>query len=182
MNDAISPSELAEEGKLAYQRGDFLAAARAFQAAAAGYQAAGDPLSSAEMLNNSSVAYLRAGDGAAALQAVEGTPEIFAAGDDPRRQGIALGNLGAALEALHRSAEAVEKYQQSAHLLRLVGESEMYAQVMKSLSLLQLRMGDSLEAAASMQSALTGVETPAKKKGWLSRLLAFPSKTRDKDR
>ena len=102
MNDTLSLQELTEEGKAAYKRGDYLASARAYQAAAQGYEATGDALTAAELLNNSSVAYLRLGDGEGALQAVEGTPEVFASAQDIRRQGIALGNLGAALDAVKR--------------------------------------------------------------------------------
>jgi tetratricopeptide (TPR) repeat protein len=154
MNDTLTPQELIEEGKSAYKHGEFTAAARAYQAAAQGYEATGDRLMAAEMLNNSSVAYLRAGDGAAALQAVEGTPEIFAEAQDIRRQGIALGNLGAALDALSRLDEALDAYQRSADLLSQAGEADLHAHVLKSLSVLQLRMGDQMQAVATMQSSL----------------------------
>jgi tetratricopeptide (TPR) repeat protein len=154
MDDTLTPQELIEEGKSAYKRGDFTAAARAYQAAAQGYEASGDRLMAAEMSNNSSVAYLRAGDGVAALQAVEGTPEVFAEAQDLRRQGIALGNLGAALDALKRLDEAADAYQRSADCLSQAGEADLHAHVLKSLSVLQLRKGDQVQAVATMQSSL----------------------------
>ena len=172
MNDTLSLQELIEEGKSTYKRGDFLASARAYQAAAQGYEATGDRLSAAEMLNNASVAYLRTGDGAAALQAVEGTPEMFADAQDTHRQAIALGNLGAALDAMKRLDEAVEAYQCSADLLGQAGEEDLRAHVLKSLSVLQLRKGDQMQAVATMQASLE----PAGKANIFSRLLKRPPK------
>ena len=172
MTDTLTLAELNEEGKSAYKRGDFLASAQAYQAAAQGYEATGDRLTSAEMMNNASVAYLRAGDGEAALQAVEGTPEVFAEAQDTRRQAIALGNLGAALEALKRLDEAADAYQRSADLLGQAGEGDLRAHVLKSLSVLQLRRGDQMEAVATMQASLE----PAGKSNIFSRLLKRPPK------
>ena len=106
MEEQISVKQLVSEGKSAYQQGDFLTAARAFEAAAESYTAAGNALNAAEMSNNSSVAFLQAGEAQEALRSVEGTPAVFAAAGDKRRQGISLGNLGAALEAVGRLDEA----------------------------------------------------------------------------
>jgi tetratricopeptide (TPR) repeat protein len=170
MNDTLTLPELIEEGKAAYQRGDFLAAAHAYQAAAQGYQAMDDRLASAEMSNNSSVAYLRAGDAASALLAVEGTPEIFAEAQDARREGMALGNLGAALDALKRLDEASDAYQRSAELLGQAGESDLRAHVLKSLSVIQLRMGDQMQAASTLQSSLEAGQKAGGKGNIFSKL------------
>ena len=176
MNDTLTLPEIVEEGKSAYQRGDYLASARAYQAAAQGYEATDDRVTAAEMMNNSSVAYLRAGDGAAALQVVEGTPEVFAEAQDTRRQGIALGNLGAALDAVKRLDEAAEAYQRSADLLGQAGEADMRAHVLKSLSVLQLRRGDQMQAVATMQSSLDTGQKSGGKGNFFSRLLKRPPK------
>ena len=176
MEQTLTSTDLVEEGKSAVKRGDFLNAAHLFEAAAQGFETMGDALTSAEMRNNSSVAYLRGGDGQAALESVEGTPPIFAAAGDLRRQGMALGNLGAALEAVKRLAEAENAYHQSADLLGTVGEGEMRSQVLQSLSALQLRTGRQMEAMASMQSGLEGLTKPSAKQSILSRILKIPSK------
>jgi tetratricopeptide (TPR) repeat protein len=128
------------------------------------------------MRNNSSVAYLQAGEAQAALKSVEGTPAIFAAGGDQRRQGISLGNLGAALEAVGRLDEAAEAYLQSAELLQASGENDLRVYVMKSLSALQLRTGRHIEALASMQSGLEGIEHPKPQERLLKRLFGAPLK------
>jgi tetratricopeptide (TPR) repeat protein len=174
MSDAKPPQKLAEEGKSAYKNGDFSNAASLFEAARQGYQAASDPLMAAEMANNASVAYLQGEDAQAALNAVEGTPAIFAEASDLRRQGMALGNYAAALEGLERNDEAADFYQQSADVLELAGESELRANVLQSLSSLQFRTGRQLQALASMQAGLDGIEKPNPRQRLLKRLLKIP--------
>ena len=172
--DTLTPEQLAREGTEAYKKGDFLAAAQAFQAAAESYAAGGDHLNAAEMKNNCSVAYLQAGEAEAALRAVEGTVEVFAAAGDLRRQGLAAGNLGAALEELDRFEEAAQAYQQSAEALEKAGEDALRAHVMQSLSSVQLRTGKHLQAVANMQSGLEGVKRPTPQQRMLKRLLQIP--------
>lgn len=174
MSEAISPEKLAKEGKTAYQRGDFVAAANFFESARQSYLQREDALNAAEMANNSSVALLQGGDGEAAIRAVEGTAAIFAQAGDLRRQGMALGNLASALEATERLEEALEIYQQSADVLEQAGEDQLRANVMQSLSMLQFRMGKQLQALASMNSGLEGVKHPSPKQSMLKRLLRVP--------
>jgi tetratricopeptide (TPR) repeat protein len=174
MDEPVSVDQLVKEGKSAYQQGDFMAAARAYEAAALSYASAGDALSAAEMRNNSSVAYLQAGEAQVAYKAVDGTPAIFANAGDIRRQGMALGNIGSALEATNRLEEAADAYRQSAEILQQAGETDLRAYVMKSLSALQLRTGHHLEALATMQSGLEGVEKPKPQQRLLQRLLKTP--------
>jgi tetratricopeptide (TPR) repeat protein len=174
MSDAVSPEILTKEGKSAYQSGDFLAAAQAFEAAQQGYLRQGDQLNAAELANNRSVACLQAGEAQAALQAVEGTAEVFAEAGDLRRQGMALGNLASALEAVDRTEEAMEAYLQSANVLEKAGEDQLRANVMHSLSTLQFRSGKQLQALATMQSGLEGVKRPSPKQTLLKKLLSIP--------
>jgi tetratricopeptide (TPR) repeat protein len=174
MSDAVSTDKLIKEGKSAYQNGDYLAAVRAFETAQQVYLSQGNSLDAAEMANNCSVAYLQAGDGQAALKAVEGTDVTFAEAGDLRRQGMALGNLGSALEAVDRTEDAVEAYLQSASLLEKAGEDQLRANVMHSLSMLQFRTGKQLQALASMQNGLQGVKRPTPKQSLLKKLISIP--------
>lgn len=174
MSEATTPQSLAKEGNKAYQREDYLAAASAFEAARQGYEALEDSLNAAEMANNCSVAYLQAGDSEAALAAVEGSEAVFALAGDLRRQGMALGNRAAALEALERFEEAIAAYQQAAEILQQAGEDQLRAQVMQSVSMLQFKMGRQLQALASMQSGLEGVKHPNVKQKMIKKLLDTP--------
>jgi tetratricopeptide (TPR) repeat protein len=176
MAEILNVQQLAKEGQQAFQRGDYENAARSFLAASQAYKTSQDSLNAAEMANNASVAFVKAGDSQAAFQAVEGTAEIFAAAGDIRRQAIALGNLGAALEGIHRFQEAEDAYQQSADLLKQVGEDKLRLNVMQSLSNLQLRTGKHLQALSSMQAGLEDVNRPSPKQRFLKKLLEVPFK------
>jgi len=174
MSEALSPKQLLDEARADYQRGNYSGAARAFEAAADAYRLTGDELAASEALNNASVAHLQTGDKAASYRAVDGTAEVFAAAGDIRRQGMALGNLGAALESLDRLDEAMEAYKQSAEMLEQAGDNALRAHVMQSLSSVQLRTGHQLEALASMQAGLAGVDKPSPVQRALKKLLRVP--------
>lgn len=170
----FKPEQLVAEGKAAYLRGDYLTAARTYAAAAESYQTAGKTLLAAENANNASVAYLQADEPQSSLESVEGTPQIFAEAGDLRRQGMALGNQAAALEACDRTVEAADLYQQSADILKQAGEDKLQANAMQSLSALQLRTGRQLEALATMSAGLEEIKHPDPKQRLLKRLLRLP--------
>jgi tetratricopeptide (TPR) repeat protein len=176
MSETVSAKQLVDEGKLAYEKGEYLTAARAYQAAAESYAGNGDELTAAEMRNNSSVAYLQGEELDAALSAVEGTPEIFEAAGDARRGGMAYGNLGAVYEAQEQFEDAVDAYSRSADLLSEAGDNDLRLSVMKTLSSLKMREGRHLEALATMQSGLEDIEKPTPKQSFLKKLLGMPSK------
>jgi tetratricopeptide (TPR) repeat protein len=166
--------ELGEEGLAAYQQKDFRAAAQAYQASALAYRVAGDALMAAEMANNCSVAWLQAAQPQEALTAVEGTELIFAAAGDLKRQAVSIGNQAAALEALQRLDEAIASYTRSAELLKQAGEGELRAYVLQSISKIQFRTGRQLEALASMQAGIEGINHPNLRQRLLKRLLRLP--------
>src|SRR5690349_1105958 len=107
----IEPTELADQGKRAFQEKKFEEAAGFFQKAAQAFSLEHKGLMAAEMQNNRSVALLQTGKAMDALEAVGNTDQIFAAAQDTKRQAMALGNQAAALDALHRYEEAVAKYE-----------------------------------------------------------------------
>jgi chaperonin cofactor prefoldin len=93
---------------------------------------------------------------------------------DVLHQAMALGNWAAALEELDRLDDAAEAYQQSADLLKQIGEDGLRVHVMQSLSALQLRMGRQLQALATMQAGLEDVRRPTPKQLLLKQLLKIP--------
>ena len=139
MGNSDSPKKMEKRGKSAFQRGDYLAAAKEFEAARQVYAEAGDAVMAAEMANNCSVAYLQADEPEKALQAAEGTADVFADAGDQVKQGMAVGNCAAALEELGQTDEAIEAYLLSAELLEDSGEDQLRANVMQALSQLQFQ-------------------------------------------
>jgi tetratricopeptide (TPR) repeat protein len=174
--EIISPQQLAEEGHAAYSKGNYLAAARSFKAAADGYRTTGDELSAAEMLNNCSVAYLKGGNSEAALQAVENTDQVFAERGDIKRQAMAIGNQAAAFEGMNYLDQAIDKYSESARLLESLGESELRAYVLQSISAIQLRKGRYMEAFATMQVGVMGLDNKDLSHKLLKTLVQLPFK------
>ncbi|GAB4525949.1 MAG: hypothetical protein Fur0018_10980 [Anaerolineales bacterium] len=167
-----TPATLVQQAQRAYQAKRFAEAAAGFARAQQAFEAQGEHVQAAEQANNASVAWLQAGDAQAALQAAEGTPDIFLAAADQRRAGMAWGNVAAALEALERLDEALEAYQQAADFLRIDPETRLH--VMQAISALQLRTGKHLQALASMQAGLADIHKPSPKHRLLKRLLQVP--------
>ncbi|MBW8011381.1 MAG: hypothetical protein FVQ83_09095 [Chloroflexi bacterium] len=171
-----NPNEFSQAGTKAYNSGDYLAAAQHFEAASTGFAAQGDELSAAEMANNLSVALLQAGEAQASLDATLGTPVIFEAANDALRQAMALGNAAAAFDALNRIEEAEEAYKRSIKLFDELGEQDLRANVLQSLSNLQLRSGRQLEALATMQAGMEDIKRPNLRQRMLKKLLKTPFK------
>jgi tetratricopeptide (TPR) repeat protein len=174
--EIVNPQQLAHEGQTAYNKGDYLAAARVFLAAADSFTAAGDPSAAAEMANNSSVAYLNGGNPESAYRAVADTDQVFARQGDTLRQAMALGNQAAALEGLNNLDQAIIKYDESARLLESLGETELRAYVLQSISAIQLRRGQFLEAYTTMGVGVMGLDKANLTQKLLQVLMQLPFK------
>ena len=174
--EIINPQQLADEAQAEYNKGEYLSAAKLYKAAADGYLSAGDEVLAGEMANNCSVAFLRGGEAGSAWEAVVDTDKVFAAKGDTLRQAMALGNQAAAMEALKKLDDALVLYGQSAELLKQLGESELRAYVLQSISSIQLRRGQYLEAYASMGEGVMGLDKPNMKQKLLKSLMQLPFK------
>jgi tetratricopeptide (TPR) repeat protein len=165
----IEPDQLAEQGKQAFKNKRFGEAAELFSQAAEGYTLNRAGLMSAEMLNNKSVALLQANKPQESLIAAQDTDQVFASANDIKRQGMALGNQAAALEALNRYDEAVEKYDLAAQLFNQAGEGDLRALVMKSSAAIKLKTGKVTDSAFKMMGSLDAKEHPS----FFERILKF---------
>lgn len=162
-----------EKAKEIYRAGDFQSAADTFREAAKAYLSKGDTLMAAEMKNNECVALLRAGQLASALEAVNGTADIFNAAEDARRLGTAHANRASVLHGLKRTEDAVVDYIQAADALEKAGEYEMRLEVMQILAGIYLRKGKFINAVMALQSGLAGIKHPTGKQKLLKKLLFF---------
>jgi tetratricopeptide (TPR) repeat protein len=158
---APQPAQLAEQGKQAFKNQKFVEAAELFNQAAEGYMLEHEGLMSAEMQNNRSVALLQAGKPQESLTAVLDTDQVFAVANDIKRQGMALGNQAAALEALNRYDEAIEKYDLAAQLFNQAGEGDLRALVMKSSAAIKLKTGKVTDSAFKMMGSLEAKDNPS---------------------
>jgi tetratricopeptide (TPR) repeat protein len=153
-----TPLQFNEQGKQAYQAGNFQAAADHFLEAEKSYKIDGDLLQAAEMANNRSVALLQAGNAAAALEASKDTNLVFAEAKDTLREGFALGNQAAALRELGQKKESLRLYKLSAEKLSDAGDKENLVIVQKTISALELESGHKIDAMSSMLDALRAKE------------------------
>jgi tetratricopeptide (TPR) repeat protein len=158
--DTVNPGALAEQGKKEYEHENYLAAAEQFAQAAQAYASQKDQLNAAEMKNNQSVALLQAGKAKAALQATEGTEEIFQKAGDIKRQGIAVSNRAAALEGLKKWQEALAEYDRAASLFEGIGEGDMHSTVRKAAANLNLKRGRIVDSQMDVYDSLRLVEKP----------------------
>ena len=165
--------KLADEGKQEFEAGQYEPAAGKFEAAAEGYASLNDKLNAAEMKNNLSVALLKLERGQAALDAVLGTDQVFAGASDLKRQGMALGNQAAALEALKRWDEALAAYDQSADVFAQAGEGDLRSLVLKSAAAIKLRRGKITESAFKMIGSLDAKDKPSIFERLLKSVLRF---------
>lgn len=158
--DQQTPITLAEEGKQTYEKGNYLAAADLFLQAAQAYAAVQDELNAAEMKNNQSVALLQAGKAKEALEATEGTEQVFERAGDIKRQGIAVSNRAAALEGLRKWKEALAEYDRAASLFEQIGEGDMHSIVRKAAAGINLKRGHLSDSQMDVFDSLRLVEKP----------------------
>lgn len=137
-----------------FKQKKYLEAARLFEKIASAYQESNAKSSSAEMKNNASVAYLMAGDSQKSFDLARDTHLVFQESMDWKNYGLALGNQAAALENLGKKEQALEYYELAAEKLKIAGEKESRAFVLKRMSALQIQRGEQLDALGSMTAAL----------------------------
>ena len=158
--DLTNAITFAEKGKQEYELGNYLVAADLFSQAAQVYASMQDELNAAEMKNNQSVALLQGGNAKEALQATEGTEDIFQKTGDIKRQGIAVSNRAAALEGLKKWTEALSEYDRAASLFEQIGEGDMHSMVRKTAANLHLKRGHIADSQMDVYDSLRLVEKP----------------------
>lgn len=177
MEEQNPTKQTLEKADAFYKAGDFEKAAGIYKQIADQHASNGKDFDAAEMLNNYSVALLQKGDAAGAYEAAKGTEITFQEAGDARRQAIALGNQAAAMEAMGKLKEAIALYQLSSELLKTIDDKDLRVYVLKSLSALQVRTGDQLQAMASMDAALNMQKKLTFKEKFLKKLLGIPFKS-----
>lgn len=156
----MKPISLADQAKQEYEKGNFAEAAKMFDQAARAFASSNDALNAAEMKNNQSVALLQAGRAKDALDATEGTEQVFQQAGDLKRQGLAVGNRAAALEGLKNWREALAEYERAASLLEQAGEGDMHSVVRKAAANLNLKLGRFTESQMDVLDSLRLAEKP----------------------
>ncbi len=173
MTTASELQKLSENGKQAFEAGEYEFAAAIFENAAEGYSSLNDPVNAAELKNNKSVALLKMGKAQEALEAALGTQDVFAQAKDLKRQAMAVGNQAAALEALKRFDEAYDAYEQSAGLFAEAGEGDLRSMVLKAAAGIKLKRGKVTNSAFKMIGSLEAKDKPSVFERILKFILRF---------
>lgn len=163
-----------KEANELYSAGKYQQASNTYSQAADKYLSDGNEVRAAEMRNNQCVALLQAKLPGDALTAVKGTALIFKTAGDKLKQAMAYANEATALKDLGKKPEAIEMFTLAAGLFRQLNESEMYQEVMQSISSLKLKSRNIIGALFSMQEGLKQVEKPTIKQKLLLKLLNIP--------
>jgi tetratricopeptide (TPR) repeat protein len=171
-----SPAQLEQLAMSHFRQGNLPSALDAFRLAQESYSEEGREDKSAEMLNSICVTLLQARRPQEALEAVRDTPALFARIGDRAREGQALGNLAAALEACGDLEQAEASYVSALERLREAGDRDSEAVTLAALSKLQLRRGQPLVSLASMQASLESGQRKNPLRKLLRRILGFPFK------
>ena len=170
----IKPTSFEESAKELYQAGKFQQAAEGFSQAAAFYLEKGENLLAAEMRNNQSVALLKSKKPHLALEAVQGTDQVFLAAGDLLKQGMALANQATALGEMGEKQKAIDDFNRAAEIFKNSGEKEMYLQTKQSISALKMKTRNVIGALFSMQEGLDELEKPNLRQRLLRSLLKIP--------
>jgi tetratricopeptide (TPR) repeat protein len=147
------------EGLQLFKQKKYEQAIRVFQECLDFYVSEKDDLAAAEMRNNLSVAYLQNGQAQLAYDSASGTDQVFAAAGEIRKQAMAISNTATALEALHRPQEALELYESALVILNEINDRELRPDILRRVSVLQLKSGRGLEAMSSMETSLKDQNT-----------------------
>jgi len=166
-------SSLGSQAIEAYRQGRLDEAIQLFEAAHASET---DPALAAELANNLSVVYLKAGHSQKALSIVRGTAEVFSKLGDDQRASLATGNLAAALDACGDRDAAEAAYQQAAEMFRVLGAAESLRFTLNALAQLQLRQNRPLEAANTLQAGTLASPPRGLRGRLLKQLLRLPSR------
>lgn len=163
---------LKQQAIKAYNKKQYDDAIKGFQACLDFFEGTGDELAAAEARNNLSVTHLAMKQVQLAYDEVLNTDEVFARHGDRKRQGMAIANKAAALEALGQKEQALTLYEQVLEIFKEIGEKDMRASVLRRVSDLQLRTKRQFQAIASLEAAYDQKEKPQVKDSFFKTILA----------
>lgn len=146
--------QLKEEGLALFRQGKRDEATAKFEEAAASYLATGDDAGRGEMLNNIAVIYRMEHKPQAALEMFAEAEKVFRKSGDLNRLGMVMGNLGDLYAFQDEPEEAARYYSDGAELLAQTGDRQKQAQLLRALSLLNLRRRRFVEAMGLMEQSL----------------------------
>jgi tetratricopeptide (TPR) repeat protein len=173
-NSSPSALESHERGVAYFRAGQYPAALKELERAAAASAAAGDKRTLAETANDLGATLQKLKQREAARKQFESALALFAELADDNKRAQALGNLGTLLADMKKYREAERTLEQAAELFHRLGEMGNEAFTLKWLSRVHLRQWDLLGALFAYERALARLEPLPPDQKMLRRLFQIP--------
>lgn len=165
--------QLSEEGRRAYDRGEYETAVAAFGATRDVWRTMGDKRGEASALLDLGVAHQRMGNLADAQAAYEEARTLFEQiGDDTGRAKV-LGNLAMLMKRRGAADQAESLLQEAADTFYTLGKEDYEADTLKVLAQVQLQRGAWMDALISYNRAISRQPNRTGKQKTIQFLMGF---------
>lgn len=161
MDEMTSAQAVKEEGLRLFEEGLYLEAAERFEQARQAFDAEGDVLEAAEMLNNLGITYRMRHEWDRAAKALEKAESAFTALDDRSRQAQVLGNLGGLYASQGERQKACTTLREAADIFGDLGDEQHRGETLLALGVQLWKAGDRQAGLAAYQAGLETLEQPS---------------------
>jgi len=161
MGEVMSAQDLKEEGLQLFQEGLYLEAAERFEEARGMFDAEGDMVEAAEMLNNLGITYRMRHEWDKAISALEQAQSAFAELDDRSREAQVLGNLGGLYASQGQREKAKASLREAADIFADLGDAQRHGETLLALGVQQWKAGNRKDGLATYQAGLETLERPS---------------------
>ena len=161
MGEIMSAQDLKEEGLRLFQEGLYVEAAERFEEARRMFDAEGDVVEAAEMLNNLGITYRMRHEWDKAIEALERAQTAFAKLDDRSREAQVLGNLGGLYASQGQREKAKTSLHEAAGIFADLGDTQRQGETLLALGVQQWKSGDRQDGLTTYQVGLETLERPS---------------------
>lgn len=161
MDDVLSAQAMKEEGLRLFQEGLYPEAAEMFEHAHQTFEAEGDVVEAAEMLNNLGVIQRIRREWDRAVESLERARSAFVQLRERSREAQVLGNLGGLYASQGQQEMAEVSLRQAAHIFAELGDEQRQGETLLALGVQQWKFGDRQNGLATYQAGLQRLETPS---------------------
>jgi tetratricopeptide (TPR) repeat protein len=161
MDEAMSAQEMKQEGLRLFQEGLYPEAADRFEQARQTFEAEGDVVEAAEMLNNLGIVFRMRREWDKAIEALEQAQSAFAQLSERSREAQVLGNLGGLYASQGEREKAKASLREAADVFAALGDEQRQGETLLALGLQQWKTGERQKGLATYQAGLESLERPS---------------------
>ncbi|MGD2103515.1 MAG: tetratricopeptide repeat protein [Anaerolineae bacterium] len=161
MDEVMSAQDKKEEGLRLFQEGLYVEAADRFEEARRAFDAEGDVVEAAEMLNNLGIVHRMQREWDAAIRALAQAQAAFAELEDRSREAQVLGNLGGLYAGQGQRDKARASLRQAADIFADLGDEQRRGETLLALGVQLWKSGERQRGLAAYQAGLRSLERPS---------------------